>query len=94
MSVTSKSVTSTFSPDGNGLSNPHDVAVSRDGSAVYVVELTPRKVWRFDVGECGGTAGGRCRTAVGRELVQLGVSGALVGDLWRMPAECNLVPRS
>ncbi|XP_043195701.1 peptidyl-glycine alpha-amidating monooxygenase-like isoform X4 [Amphibalanus amphitrite] len=49
VSVTSKSVTSTFSPDGNGLSNPHDVAVSRDGSAVYVVELNPRKVWRFNV---------------------------------------------
>ena len=51
VSVNSKSVTSTFSPNDKGLSNPHDVAVSHDGSAVYVVELSPRKLWKFDVGE-------------------------------------------
>ena len=51
VSVNSKSVTSTFSPNDKGLSNPHDVAVSHDGTAVYVVELSPRKLWKFDVGE-------------------------------------------
>ncbi|XP_049882886.1 peptidyl-alpha-hydroxyglycine alpha-amidating lyase 1-like isoform X2 [Pectinophora gossypiella] len=36
----------TFAPDG-GLSNPHDVVVSPDGSRVYVAELNPYKVYKF-----------------------------------------------
>jgi len=33
-----------------GLQNPHDVAVSEDGSIVYVVELNPFKVWKLTNG--------------------------------------------
>lgn len=35
-----------------GLSNPHDLAVSKDGSEVYVVEIGPNKIWKFQLGEC------------------------------------------
>ena len=33
-----------------GLQNPHDLAVSKDGSTVYVVELNPFKVWKLSTG--------------------------------------------
>ena len=33
-----------------GLQNPHDLAVSGDGSIVYVVELNPFKVWKLSTG--------------------------------------------
>lgn len=33
-----------------GLQNPHDIAVSEDGSIVYVVELNPFKVWKLTNG--------------------------------------------
>ena len=36
-----------------GLQNPHDVAVSGDGSLVYVVELNPFKVWKLSTGGSG-----------------------------------------
>ena len=36
-----------------GLQNPHDVAVSSDGSIVYVVELNPFKVWKLSTGGSG-----------------------------------------
>ena len=36
-----------------GLKNPHDVAVSGDGSLVYVVELNPFKVWKLSSGGSG-----------------------------------------
>ncbi|KAK4321848.1 hypothetical protein Pmani_007385 [Petrolisthes manimaculis] len=38
-----------FSPNNQGLSNPHDLAVSSDGSEVYVVEIGPNKVWKFQL---------------------------------------------
>lgn len=27
--------------------NPHDVAISQDGHALYVCEIGPNKVWKF-----------------------------------------------
>ena len=41
-----------FSPVSKDFSNPHDVAVSEDGSTIYVVELNPFLVWKLtDAGE-------------------------------------------
>lgn len=37
----------TFAPDG-GLHNPHDIVVSPDGSSVYVAEINPYKVHKFE----------------------------------------------
>ena len=36
---------------GQGLSNPHDIAVSVDGNEVYVAEIGPNKLWKFVHGE-------------------------------------------
>ncbi|KDR18657.1 peptidyl-alpha-hydroxyglycine alpha-amidating lyase 1 isoform X2 [Zootermopsis nevadensis] len=47
ISLRSNQVMEAFSPNGQGFSNPHDVAVNKDGSQVYVVELDPYKVWKF-----------------------------------------------
>jgi DNA-binding beta-propeller fold protein YncE len=51
ISLVSKQVMEAFSPNGQGFSNPHDVAVNTDGSQVYVVELDPHKVWKFVKGK-------------------------------------------
>ncbi|KAK3933284.1 Peptidyl-alpha-hydroxyglycine alpha-amidating lyase 2 [Frankliniella fusca] len=32
-----------------GMSSPHSVAVSPDGSALYVAEIGPNRVWKFDL---------------------------------------------
>ena len=45
-------LTGTWNVPG-GLKNPHDVAVSSDGSIVYVVELNPFKVWKLTTGGWG-----------------------------------------
>ncbi|XP_050345490.1 peptidyl-alpha-hydroxyglycine alpha-amidating lyase 1-like isoform X3 [Nymphalis io] len=51
---TSGKLIQTFAPD-DGFSNPHDIAVTADGSAVYVAELNPPRVVRF--GSAPTTAG-------------------------------------
>lgn len=51
ISLVSKKLIEVFSPNGQGFSNPHDVAVSRDGSQVYVVELDRNNVWKFVKGK-------------------------------------------
>ncbi|XP_064620125.1 peptidyl-glycine alpha-amidating monooxygenase-like isoform X3 [Lineus longissimus] len=33
------------------LANPHDVAVTRDGDALYVAEIGPNKIWKFRINE-------------------------------------------
>ncbi|CAL4061158.1 unnamed protein product, partial [Meganyctiphanes norvegica] len=38
-----------FSPDNQGLSNPHDIIVSADGVDVYIVEIGPNKLWKFEL---------------------------------------------
>ncbi|XP_045499781.1 peptidyl-alpha-hydroxyglycine alpha-amidating lyase 1-like isoform X1 [Colias croceus] len=43
---TSGRLIQTFAP-GDSFRNPHDVAVSPDGSTVYVAELDPHKVYKF-----------------------------------------------
>ncbi|XP_067001360.1 peptidyl-alpha-hydroxyglycine alpha-amidating lyase 1 isoform X2 [Anabrus simplex] len=47
ISLASRQLIGQFNTNGKGLQNPHDVAVSSDGSQVYVVELNPYKVWKF-----------------------------------------------
>ncbi|XP_003388865.3 PREDICTED: peptidyl-glycine alpha-amidating monooxygenase-like [Amphimedon queenslandica] len=34
-----------------GFTQPHDIAVNVNGSAIYVAEIGPNKVWKFDVHE-------------------------------------------
>lgn len=49
VSMESGELSGTWNVPG-GLQNPHDVAVSSDGSIVYVVELNPFKVWKLTNG--------------------------------------------
>jgi DNA-binding beta-propeller fold protein YncE len=51
ISLVSKQLIEAFSPNGQGFSSPHDVAVSTDGSQAYVVELDSSKVWKFVKGK-------------------------------------------
>jgi hypothetical protein len=45
--LSTRQISSVFKPP-TGFGNPHDVAVSKDGSDIYVVEITPPyKVWKF-----------------------------------------------
>ena len=52
--IASGKVKETFNADGNGFQNPHDVAVTKDGSVVYEVELRPFKVWKLTSTAQGG----------------------------------------
>ena len=54
LDVNTGALVSTFNGDGDGFQNPHDVAVSDDGSVVYEVELRPFKAWKLTNGEQGG----------------------------------------
>lgn len=36
----------------HGFGQPHDVAVSGDGEAVYVAEIGPNRVWKFAQHKC------------------------------------------
>jgi len=48
-------VSSVFKPSGGAFGNPHDIAVSKDGRDVYVVEISqPYKVWKFSRGQRSG----------------------------------------
>lgn len=51
ISLVGNKLIETFSPNGKGFRNPHDVAISTDGSQMYVVELDPYKVWKFVKGK-------------------------------------------
>lgn len=46
LDVNSGDILSQFAP-GKDLQNPHDVAVTKDGKAIYVVELNPYKIHKF-----------------------------------------------
>ena len=54
LDINTGDLVSTFDGADNGFQNPHDIAVSVDGSAVYEVELNPYKVWKLTNGENGG----------------------------------------
>lgn len=41
-------IEASFAPD-YGLSNPHDIAVNDLGNIIYVVELSPMKIHRFEI---------------------------------------------
>jgi len=46
--LSSRRVKSVFSPSNKGFGQPHDIAVSPNGSEIYVVEISkPYKVWKF-----------------------------------------------
>ncbi|XP_068214984.1 peptidyl-glycine alpha-amidating monooxygenase B-like isoform X3 [Palaemon carinicauda] len=46
---TSGELQGAFSPKNQGLSNPHDIVVSPDGADVYVAEIGPNNVWKFEL---------------------------------------------
>ncbi|CAG7657333.1 unnamed protein product [Allacma fusca] len=47
--LSTKAISSVFSPANRGFSQPHDIAVSKNGSELYVVEIaTPYHVWKFE----------------------------------------------
>ncbi|ROT68590.1 hypothetical protein C7M84_013243 [Penaeus vannamei] len=48
---TSGELQGAFSPNNQGMSNPHDIVVSHDGVDVYVAEIGPNKLWKFELGE-------------------------------------------
>jgi hypothetical protein len=46
--LNTKSISSVFSPGDRGFGQPHDIAVSKNGSELYVVEISkPYRVWKF-----------------------------------------------
>lgn len=46
---TSGELQGAFSPNNQGMSNPHDIVVSHDGVDVYVAEIGPNKLWKFEL---------------------------------------------
>ena len=43
-----KRISSVFSPGDRGFTQPHDIAVTKNGSQVYVTEIAPPyRLWRF-----------------------------------------------
>lgn len=48
---TSGELLGAFSPNNQGLSNPHDIVVSSDGLDVYVAEIGPNNLWKFELDE-------------------------------------------
>ncbi|ODN03814.1 Peptidyl-glycine alpha-amidating monooxygenase B [Orchesella cincta] len=47
ISLATREISSVFKP-ASGFGNPHDVAISKDGNDIYVVEISqPYKVWKF-----------------------------------------------
>ncbi|XP_050427193.1 peptidyl-alpha-hydroxyglycine alpha-amidating lyase 1-like [Adelges cooleyi] len=49
VNATSLNLIGRFHPADNQFSRPHDMAASPDGKSVYVVELVPSHVWKFDL---------------------------------------------
>lgn len=46
---TSGELQGAFSPNNQGLSNPHDIVVSPDGADVFVAEIGPNNLWKFEL---------------------------------------------
>jgi peptidylamidoglycolate lyase len=51
ISLLRKKIIQIFSPNGLGFSAPHDIAVSENGTEIYIVELDSTKVWQFVKGK-------------------------------------------
>ncbi|KAH8372254.1 hypothetical protein KR093_010770 [Drosophila rubida] len=47
MSMRTRQLTSKFGPNNLQFQNPHDVAVTADGNAIYVAELNPMRIHKF-----------------------------------------------
>ncbi|XP_017491334.1 PREDICTED: peptidyl-glycine alpha-amidating monooxygenase-like, partial [Rhagoletis zephyria] len=45
--VDTQQLRATFAPPSGSFSQPHDIAVSHSGDAVYVVEIGPNNIWMF-----------------------------------------------
>ncbi|XP_077293372.1 peptidyl-alpha-hydroxyglycine-alpha-amidating lyase 1 [Arctopsyche grandis] len=45
--IATKKILSQFGPNNKDFSNPHDIAISKDGKEIYVVELEPYKIHKF-----------------------------------------------
>lgn len=43
------------------MANPHDVAVTRDGDALYVAEIGPNKIWKFRINDVSKGRSNRAR---------------------------------
>ena len=70
--IDSGNVKNSFNVADEGFKMPHDVAVTNDGSFVYVVEINPFKIWKLSTGEHG--QGYKRHTA--------GQSSSLLASLW------------
>lgn len=51
LDINTGTVVSMWNIPGEGLTNPHDVTVDSTNHVVYVGELNPRKVWKFQMSE-------------------------------------------
>lgn len=51
INATSLEVIGRFHPSGNEFVRPHDMAVSPDGSSVYIVELLRSHIRKFELGK-------------------------------------------
>lgn len=51
VNATSLEIIGKFHPGDNEFSRPHDIAVSPDGSSVYVVELIKSHIRKFELGK-------------------------------------------
>ncbi|XP_050519913.1 peptidyl-alpha-hydroxyglycine alpha-amidating lyase 1-like isoform X2 [Daktulosphaira vitifoliae] len=49
VNASSLSLIGRFHPADNEFNRPHDMAVSPDGKSVYVVELVPSHIWKFEL---------------------------------------------
>lgn len=49
VNFTTGKLLSGFSPKNQGFSNPHDIVASVDGFEVYVAEIGPNKLWKFEL---------------------------------------------
>ncbi|KAI5742451.1 hypothetical protein M8J77_007360 [Diaphorina citri] len=46
-----ESVLDTWAPTSVRFHNPHDIAISKNGTELYVVETSPNRIWKFDTSQ-------------------------------------------
>ncbi len=51
INLESGKLVNTFNGGDEGFKMPHDVAVNKDGSLVYIVEISPFRIWKLSTGE-------------------------------------------
>ncbi|XP_037781429.1 peptidylglycine alpha-amidating monooxygenase-like isoform X2 [Penaeus monodon] len=80
VNYTSGELQGAFSPNNQGMSNPHDIVVSHDGIDVYVAEIGPNKLWKFEL-ESAIKAATKVQNKSQVVKSDTGVSNKLTGDL-------------